>query len=156
MYHPTTKKTKKHKKRLQTLNIHIYLRQISAKEKPWFPVESLVQVDKKLSLLHRSRIDIIANIVRAAEGGARKTHIMYRCNLSFRQLHIYLDFLVERGLLKSISTKSGGKNDSITYETTSKGMAFIQAYSSIRAILSSWTNETSKRVTAPQFPVQRL
>jgi predicted transcriptional regulator len=97
----------------------------------------MVQVSRKLSLLHRSRIDIIANILRAAERGAKKTHIMYKCNLSFRQLHYYLDFLVERGLLKTIRAKSGERNDSNTYETTSKGKAFIQAYNSIRAILSS-------------------
>jgi predicted transcriptional regulator len=96
----------------------------------------LVQVEKKSTLLHRSRIDIIASILRAAEGGARKTHIMYRCNLSFRQLHIYLNLLEERGLLESVRTRSGEKNDSSTYKTTRKGRSFIQAYRNIRAILS--------------------
>jgi len=94
-------------------------------------------VERKLSLLHRSRIDIIANILVAAEGGAKKTHIMYRCNLSFRQLHVYLSFLVERGLLKISTMKSRERHDLCTYETTAKGRTFIQAYRSIRAILSS-------------------
>jgi len=97
----------------------------------------LVQVERKLSLLHRSRIDIIANILNAAEGGAKKTHIMYRCNLSFRQLHVYLDLLVERGLLKSTPRRKAENIESKVYETTAKGKAFIQAYRSIRAILSS-------------------
>jgi len=97
----------------------------------------LVQAQRKLSLLHRSRTDIIANILRVADGGAKKTHIMYRCNLSFRQLHVYLDFLVERGLLKNIPAKKTEKNDSNTYETTAKGRNFIQAYRTIRAILNT-------------------
>jgi predicted transcriptional regulator len=100
-------------------------------------VYSLVQAEKRLRELHRSRIDIIASILHAAEGGAKKTHIMYQCNLSFRQLHAYLDFLTERELLKSVVSKADEKNEAITYETTSKGKAFIQAYRVINVILSS-------------------
>jgi predicted transcriptional regulator len=81
-------------------------------------------------------VDIIASILHAAEEGAKKTHIMYRCNLSFRQLHIYLNFLTERGLLESIPTKSKEENDKSIYKTTRKGRSFIQAYRNIRAILS--------------------
>nr|MDO8133966.1 winged helix-turn-helix domain-containing protein [Candidatus Njordarchaeum guaymaensis] len=86
---------------------------------------------------HRSRIDIIANILRAANRGAKKTHVMYKCNLSFKQLHVYLAFLGERKLLKCSVTKANARNDSYSYETTSKGRAFLEAYSSIRALLSS-------------------
>jgi len=64
-------------------------------------------------------VDIIANILRAANSGAKKTHIMYRCNLSFKQLHVYLDLLGERRLLKCIRSKTEARNDSYTYETTS-------------------------------------
>jgi len=114
----------------------VYLWQIPPIEKPLFPVHGLVQVERKPSLLHRSRIDIMENILHEADGGAKKTHIMYRCNLSFRQLHVYLGFLDERGLLRSIPARSGRKGDSSIYETTSKGRAFIQAYRSIRVLLS--------------------
>ncbi len=79
----------------------------------------------------------MANMLNAAEDGAKKTHIMYKCNLSFRQLHVYLNFLIERGLLKATPAKSRERNDSSTYETTAKGRTFIQAYRNIRAILSS-------------------
>jgi len=106
-----------------------------AKEKPPFPVNLLVQVSRKVSLLHRSRIDIIANILQAANEGAKKTHIMYQCNLSFRQLHAYLDFLVAMGFLKSIILKAENKDDSLLFETTRKGRAFIQAYRNLRALL---------------------
>jgi predicted transcriptional regulator len=103
----------------------------------------LVQIAKKLSLAHRSRIDIIANILRAAEKGTRKTHIMYKCNLSYRQLHTYLEFLIERRLMR-YARATAEENSSGTYETTNKGRAFIQAYSSIRALISNTALEPSE------------
>jgi len=48
--------------------------------------------------LHRGRMDIMENILRVANPGAKKTRIMYRCNLSFKQLNVYL-----RRFLKNIS-----------------------------------------------------
>lgn len=82
-------------------------------------------------------MDIIANILRVAHGGARKTHIMYKCNLSFRQLDAYLDFMVEKGLLECSSSKAENKANLKTYETTSKGRAFIRAYRNLRVLLSA-------------------
>jgi len=98
-------------------------------------VHPLVQVSKKVSISHRSRIDIIANILQAANDGAKKTHIMYQCNLSFRQLHAYLDFLVDMGFLESITSKTENQGDSLLFETSRKGKAFIQAYHNLKALL---------------------
>jgi predicted transcriptional regulator len=98
-------------------------------------VHCLVQVNKKLSLLHRSRIDILANILQIAEGGAKKTRIMYQCNLSFRSLQAYLDFLVDVGLLDCTTLKTEEKVDSQLFKTTKKGKAFIKAYRTLRALL---------------------
>lgn len=77
----------------------------------------------------------MANILREANGGAKKTHIMYKCNLSFKQLHAYLGFLVELQLLKSVKVTSETGGDSTLFETTSKGKAFIRAYRNMRALL---------------------
>jgi predicted transcriptional regulator len=60
---------------------------------------------------------------------------MYRCNLSFRQLQTYLDFLVERKLVKR-SKADESENTFGKYQTTAKGKAFIEAYKNIRALLS--------------------
>lgn len=103
----------------------------------------LVQIAKKASGLHRSRIDIIATILRVAQDGTRKTHIMYRCNLSFRQLNTYLEFLIERKLIKSAQIDRE-KNDSRLYQTTARGKAFIQAYNSIRVLISTTELETDE------------
>jgi predicted transcriptional regulator len=48
--------------------------------------------------LHRVRMDMMENILRVTNEGAKKTHIMYRCNLSFKQLNAY-----QRRFLKNIS-----------------------------------------------------
>jgi len=78
----------------------------------------------------------MANVLRAALGGAKKTHIMYKCNLSFRQLHVYLDLLVDRGLLRRVS--EGGKSEEANlFETTKKGRAFLAAYRNIKVLLVS-------------------
>jgi predicted transcriptional regulator len=95
----------------------------------------LVQVGEKLSLLNRSRIDIIANILGVSGEGTKKTHIMYRCNLSFRQLHAYLNLLVDRKLLRKVVRKESSRQE--LYETTSKGKAFLQAYKGIKALLGT-------------------
>ncbi len=84
--------------------------------------------------LHRSRMDIMENILSVAMKGARKTHIMYRCNLSFEQLNVYLDFLLSLGLLNSVSIKIEDKSRSEIYETSNKGQAFIQAYRNLTAL----------------------
>jgi len=77
-----------------------------------------------------SRMDIVAGILRVFRGGARKTHIMYRCNLSFGQLEAYLDFLTKSGLVRDIS-----KSESSVFETTDKGAEFLQAYNGLKALL---------------------
>ena len=66
----------------------------------------------------RVRHDIIIEILQNAKGGAKKTNIMYKVNLSFIQLELYLDNLAKAGL---ISEKSG------IWKTTEKGLHVIDA-----------------------------
>jgi len=92
-------------------------------------------VERELGFLHRSRMDIVANILREAVGGATKTRIMYRCNLSFRQLQAYLDLLLNTGLLRTIF--EGEKGSNAAFQTTIKGRAFLQAYRNLKALLAT-------------------
>lgn len=94
----------------------------------------MVQVERRLELQHRSRIDIIANILKEAIDGAKKTQIMYRCNLSFKQLQTYLSLLIEKKLLRAIYAKENTKIE--FFEITSKGRAFLKTYNNIRALLT--------------------
>ena len=78
-------------------------------------------------LRKRSEVDIMANILSEAHRGARKTRIMYRCNLSHRQLQVYLKLLLGLGLLESRSN---------LFKTTVKGRKFVDAYRTLKALMS--------------------
>jgi len=80
-------------------------------------------------------MDIVASVLKEAVGGTKKTHIMYKCNLSFKQLQVYMDLLIDRGLLKVV--EEGGSNDKGVFETTAKGEAFLHAYRNLNALLSA-------------------
>jgi predicted transcriptional regulator len=82
-------------------------------------------------------MDIMENILRVANEGAKKTHIMYRCNLSFKQLNAYLNLLVSIELLKSVPPRTGERSDLNMYETTKKGQAFVQAYHSLTDLFAN-------------------
>jgi len=86
--------------------------------------------------MYLSILDIIMIILQAADGGAKKTHIMHQCNLSSMRLHAYLDLLVDMGFLGSINLKkTENKGDSTLFKTTSKGKAFIKEYRKLKARL---------------------
>jgi predicted transcriptional regulator len=90
---------------------------------------SKVQAESSSSrwLRKRSDIDIISDILNEAHKGARKTRIMYRCNLSHRQLQAYLKLLLSMGLLASRSD---------LFQTTAKGHKFVEAYRTLKALMT--------------------
>jgi len=81
----------------------------------------------------RSDIDIIADILIEAKEDTMMTRIMYKCNLSHRQLKIYLNLLLKIGLLDSHSNEKSNKQ---YFRTTSKGSKFLSAYSKLKALMS--------------------
>ncbi|MGA2239750.1 MAG: winged helix-turn-helix domain-containing protein [Candidatus Bathyarchaeia archaeon] len=88
-----------------------------------FPLEEKVQ-----QIGNRTRVEILASILQVASKGALKTHIMYRANLSHRQLEKYLAFLEERGLLaQGIDADLGNR----IYRITEKGFDFLREYSHV-------------------------
>ena len=82
----------------------------------------------------RSDIDIMANILSAANKDTKKTRIMYRCNLSHIQLQIYLQVLRDMGLLALHSKKEGAKLN--YFRTTSKGFKFLDAYRALKNLMT--------------------
>ena len=48
---------------------------------------------------HRKKLEIVVDILSIARYGAKKTHIMYKGNLSFSLLSRYLDEVVTSGLV---------------------------------------------------------
>ena len=94
----------------------------------------LVQSTREAGLSHRGRLDIIASILSSSVGGARKTSIMYRCNLSFKQLESYLGFLLSKELLRVFNGVE--REASQFFETTSRGLDFVRAYENLDALMS--------------------
>jgi predicted transcriptional regulator len=82
----------------------------------------------------RSDIDIMANILSASKRGAKKTRIMYRCNLSHNQLQVYLQILLEKGFLASHTNKEGAKQN--YFKTASKGFEFLDAYRTLKSLMT--------------------
>ncbi len=99
---------------------------------------SLVRVKERLSPIRlvqmRSQMDIMASILNEAVKGAKKTRIMYRCNLSYRQLQRYLKLLLGMELLRSVSKKESGKT--YYFKTSAKGRAFLDAYRKLKALMA--------------------
>ena len=60
---------------------------------------------------YRSRTEITGLILKAANGGATKTKIMYKAYLSFAQMREYLSMLIEKGLLEYEEGRCNLQND---------------------------------------------
>ena len=78
-------------------------------------------------------MDIIADILDASHGGVKKTYLMYRCNLSFKQLKHYSHYLLNNGLLLFNFHESESSNG--LFEVTDKGREFLRAYRGLKALM---------------------
>ena len=87
-----------------------------------------------LKVQKRSDIDIMANILNEAHEGTKKTRIMYRCNLSHRQLQVYLNLLLGMGFLAFHSEKDSNEHD--LFKTTFKGHKFVDAYRALKVLMT--------------------
>ncbi|MCW4005355.1 MAG: winged helix-turn-helix domain-containing protein [Candidatus Bathyarchaeota archaeon] len=70
---------------------------------------------------YRSKLDIIADILRVAQNGAKRTQIMYQANLSYKILCKYVEEITAASLLYHDSEKQ-------RYLLTEKGQEFLDAY----------------------------
>ncbi len=93
----------------------------------------LASPKKQSSSSHRGRLDIIADILGASFGGVRKTYLMYRCNLSFKQLKFYLEFLLHKKLLQIVSDNKTSNPG--LFKITGKGKKFLEAYKGLKSLM---------------------
>lgn len=70
---------------------------------------------------YRSKIEIIVDMLEIARKGAKKTHIIYRGNLSFKLANLYLKAVEKAGLLAF-------KHESGYYVLTEKGKKFVAKF----------------------------
>jgi predicted transcriptional regulator len=88
----------------------------------------------RIDMKYRSRTDITAQILEAANGGVTKTKIMYKAFLSYAQLKEYLTVLIENGLLEYIEGEQ-------IYKTTEKGNRFLKIYNQIGEYVAADVSE---------------
>jgi len=69
---------------------------------------------------HRSRLQIIADILFVVKDGAKKTQIMHRAKLSYKLLGRYLTDVIEAGLVRF--------GDAGSYTLTARGGDFLNGY----------------------------
>ena len=69
--------------------------------------------------MRRNNLDIFSDILTIASNGAKKTQIVYKCNLNFKILAKYLLILSEKKLIEK-----QGK----LYYTTPLGNEFVSKY----------------------------
>jgi predicted transcriptional regulator len=69
---------------------------------------------------NRGKIQIMGDVLALATSGIKKTHIMYRANLSYEQVYLYLgDLIGKRLIVQDVSP------DGVVYRTTEKGREFL-------------------------------
>ena len=81
---------------------------------------------------HRSKVDIVYDILVSATGsGAKKTHILYKANISSTQVENYFSALLAHNLLDHGQDNEGNR----VFRTTEKGLRFIDCCEEIRSLI---------------------
>jgi predicted transcriptional regulator len=92
---------------------------------------------------NRGKIEIMADVLSLSTTGIRKTHIMYRANLSYEQIFHYLNQLIRRELIALVVV-----DGALMYRTTEKGREFLACYARITdLIMESSQNERPMLLT---------
>jgi predicted transcriptional regulator len=79
---------------------------------------------------NRGKIQIMGDVLALATSGIRKTHIMYKANLSYEQVHLYLGELIGKRLIQQDISPEG-----VVYRTTEKGREFLLHYTRVVELL---------------------
>ena len=79
---------------------------------------------------NRGKIQIMADVLYLSTMGIKKTHIMYKANLSYEQIHFYLNDLIEKELIVQDISDGG-----IIYRTTEKGREYLRYYRQLMSLI---------------------
>ena len=89
---------------------------------------------------NRGKIQIMGDVLALASSGIKKTHIMYKANLSYEQVHLYLTEMMEKGLvMQDVSS------DGVIYRATEMGREFLVHYTH----LAEFIDEPILQLSAP-------
>lgn len=87
------------------------------------------------AFVKRGRLEIIYDILSLCRKPARRTRILYECNLSYDQLLRYLRDLISHGLLSSFIDERKE-----FYQLTDKGREFLDRYIQLNGLLEEREN----------------
>jgi predicted transcriptional regulator len=90
-------------------------------------IEMMVTPERKNN---RGKIQIMGDVLALGTSGIRKTHIMYKANLSYEQVHLYLGELIGKRLIQQDVSPDG-----VVYRTTEKGREFLLHYTRVVELL---------------------
>jgi predicted transcriptional regulator len=93
---------------------------------------------------NRGKIQIMGDVLSLATSGIKKTHIMYRANLSYEQVYLYLEELISKRLIgQDVSS------DGVVYRITEKGREFLSYYSHLTELLEEGKQENGVELSSP-------
>jgi predicted transcriptional regulator len=88
---------------------------------------------------NRGKIEIMADVLSLSTAGIKKTHIMYKANLSYEQILHYLNQLLGKGLIVQDVT-----DGALVYRTTEKGREFLHCYSRMSELITDTYGDAQK------------
>ena len=95
---------------------------------------------------NRGKIQIMGDVLSLATSGIKKTHIMYKANLSYEQVHLYLEELISKRLIEQDVSADGG-----VFRTTEKGRDFLSYYSHLTELLEEGKHVQEVELSSPYF-----
>jgi predicted transcriptional regulator len=99
---------------------------------------------------NRGKIQIMGDVLALGTSGIKKTHIMYRANLSYEQVHLYLGELIAKRLIaQDVSSPDG-----VVYRTTEKGREFLHYYTRLTEFLEKEEEEEQQQQQLPPRKVE--
>lgn len=96
-----------------------------------------------LVLKNRSRVEILYDIISAAKPSSKKTHLMYKGNLSYQQLDLYLNFILKNGLLEERFV-----DETRLYFITQKGTEFLRLFEDMHNLITTVKSQDAEEVAA--------
>jgi predicted transcriptional regulator len=112
----------------------------------------MIQSPSAKTEFSRSRRDstrVIFEILLQAVGGASKTQIIFKVNLSFQLAERYVQFLLNRGLLK----REIGPDGFTKYSLTEKGVGLLRLLREVESELSDLYIRTPSTGTGVPGPI---
>ena len=90
--------------------------------------------------MRRDKLKIILDILDICNNGANKTKIVYQANLNFKMANIYIDILMNEGLLNS-KDASNGK----VFLTTIRGKELLKDVRQIYDRLEQYSMDDNRK-----------